>query len=526
MKTFFGVSGLKIALAQQMRDVDKKVIEEYGLPELSLMESAGRRVAREVARVADPIDRKTICVAAGSGNNGGDALTAARYLANRGARVKVFVLEGKNGLSDSLDVQIKVLRSMNVEIQMLDSDRAWERMQVQLRFADAVVDGILGTGFSGLLRPNALRLIRLINSANKPVISIDIPSGVAADTGQCGEAAVKAVCTVALGLPKVGHYICPGAALAGEIVVDDIGLPAQLLSDDIHQTLVDDALAITLLPERPRDAHKGSCGKILVVAGSRGLTGAASLASMSALKAGAGLVTLATPESLNAIFEVKLTEVMTAPITEAKAGLLGGDKALEQISELSDKADVVLIGPGLGRAKETLSLVRKLVPTIEKPLVLDADGIYAFNGKIEELKACKQIPILTPHLGELAALLGKTVEELRKDLVTTVREAAQEYRAIIVTKCETTVIAYPNGEIFISPLGNAGMATGGSGDVLSGAIAGLIKLTPFAPLAGVYLQGTAGDQALEEKSEGLVAGDILENIPRAIKKIRRLQNHA
>ena len=172
---------MKIALANQMRGVDKNVIENYGLPELSLMESAGRRVAREVARVADPIEKKTVCVAAGSGNNGGDALAAARYLSNVGARVKVFVLEGKNGRSESLDVQIKVLRAMNVEIQMLDSDRAWERMQVQLRFADVVVDGILGTGFSGQLRPNALRLIRLVNSANKPVVSIDIPSGVASD---------------------------------------------------------------------------------------------------------------------------------------------------------------------------------------------------------------------------------------------------------------------------------------------------------------------------------------------------------
>ena len=517
---------MKIALAKQMRDIDKNVIENYGLPELSLMESAGRRVAEEVARVVGSIEKKTICVAAGSGNNGGDALVAARYLTNRGARAKVFVLEGKNGRSASLEIQIKVLRAMNVEIQILDSDRAWERMQVQLRFADAVVDGVLGTGFSGQLRPNALRLIRLVNSANKPVIAIDIPSGVAADTGQCGDAAVKAMCTVALGLPKVGHYISPGAGLVGTIVVDDIGLPAQLLSDDIHQTLIDDELALTLLPERPRDAHKGSCGKILAVAGSRGLTGAASLATMAALKAGAGLVTLATPESLNPIFETKLTEVMTAPLVETRMGVPGGDKALEQISDLSDKADVVLIGPGLGRAKETLSMVRKLVPMIDKPLVLDADGIYAFNDKLDELKECKQIPILTPHLGELAALLGKTVESLRKDLVTTVREAAQEYRAIFVAKCETTVVAYPNGEIFISPLGNAGMATGGSGDVLSGAIAGLIKLTPFAPLAGVYLQGTAGDLAFAERSEGLIASDILERIPEAVKKIRRLQSHA
>ena len=518
--------GLKIAPVNQMRDIDKNVIENYGLPELSLMESAGHRTALATERVMKSVDKKTICVAAGSGNNGGDALVAARYLANRGARVKVFVLEGRNGHSASLDVQIKVLRAMGVEIQNLDSDRAWERMQVQLRFADAVLDGVLGTGFSGSLRPNALRLIRLINAANKPVISIDIPSGVEADTGQLGETAVKAVCTIALGLPKVGHYLCPGANHVGELIIDDIGLPAQLLSDDIHQTLVDDELAITLLPERPRDAHKGNCGKILIIAGSKGMTGAASLASMAAFKVGAGLVTLAAAESLNAIFEAKLTEVMTIPIPEVKVGILGGDNATNQILTLAEKFDVLLLGPGLGREKETCALVKKIAIAVDKPLVLDADALFAFNGQIEELKNCKQIPILTPHLGELAALLNLSIDEIRKDLVSVVRMAAQDYRAIFVAKSETTIIAYPNGEVFVSPLGNAGMATGGSGDVLAGAIAGLIKLTPFAPLAGVYLQGTAGDLAFDQKAEGLIATDILENIPDAIKKIRRLQSNA
>ncbi len=474
---------MKIAPVNQMRGIEKNVIENYGLPELSLMESAGHRVAKEVARVLSPVDKKTICVASGSGNNGGDALVAARYLANLGARVKVFILEGRNGHSASLDVQIKVLRAMGVELQTLDSDRAWERMQVQLRFADAVIDGVLGTGFSGSLRPNALRLIRLINTSGKLVIAIDIPSGVEADTGQIGETAVKAVCTVALGLPKIGHFICPGAAQVGELIIDDIGLPAQLLNDDIHQTLIDDELAKTFLPERPIDVHKGACGKILVVAGSKGMTGAASLASMAALKVGAGLVTLAAAESLNSIFETKLTEVMTVPIQETKIGILGGDNAVNQILTLAEKFDAILLGPGLGREKETCELVKKIAAAVDKPLVIDADAIFAFNGRIDELKKCRQIPILTPHLGELAALLNLSIDEIRKDLMTIVRMAAQDYRAIFVAKCETTIIAYPNGEVFVSPLGNAGMATGGSGDVLAGAIVGLIKLTPFAPLA-------------------------------------------
>ena len=513
---------MKVALAKQMHEIDQCAVEEYGLPELSLMESAGHRVFEAVKNVLGGVGKKSVCILAGSGNNGGDALTAARYLANAGARVKIFLLGDKDHRTASLNVQMKILRGMGVELQQLDSDRAWERLQVTLRFSDAVVDGILGTGFNGQLRPGALRLIRLVNAAKRSVVAIDIPSGVDSDTGAVGETAMQAACTVALGLPKVGHFICPGAAYVGKLVVDNIGLPADLLNEEIHQTLIDDELAQTFLPARPKDAHKGTCGKILIVAGSRGMTGAASLAAMSAMRVGAGLVTLTTPESLNPIYEVKLTEVMTAPLDEVKQGIIGGDKAAEKILDLADKVDAVLIGCGLGRERETQALVKKVVAEIDKPLVLDADAIYPFNGHADELKACKQIPILTPHLGELSALLDIPVDKLRPALVPEVRRAAQAYRAIIVAKCETTIIGYPNGEIFISPLGNSAMASGGCGDVLAGAIAGLMKQTPFAPLTGVWLHGTAGDIAAQNKAEGLIATDVMNCLPYAIKKLRAL----
>ena len=514
---------MKVALAKQMHDIDDAAINDFGLPELALMESAGHRVAQAAQKFLQGVDRKSICILAGSGNNGGDALVAARYLSNLGARVKIFLAGNKNHRTDSLNVQMRILRGMGVEIQQLESDRAWERLQVTLRFSDAIVDGILGTGFFGELRPSALRLIRLVNSLSKPIISIDIPSGVEADTGVVGEAAINADCTVTLGLPKIGHLICPGAMHVGELVIDDIGIPQKLLSEDIHQTLLDDEIAKTFLPARAKDAYKGSVGKILVVAGSRGMTGAASLASMSALKIGAGLVTLAVPDSLNEVYEVKLTEVMTAPLVEVKSGIIGGDKATAAVLDLAEKSDAGLIGPGLGREAETLELVKKVVGAIDKPLVLDADAIFAYNGKAEELKTCKQIPIITPHLGELGALLGTTVAELRKSLVENVRKAAQDFRAVIVAKSECTIIAYPNGEVFISPIGNSGMATGGSGDVLAGAIAGLMKQTPFAPLAGVYLHGTAGNIAAATKCEGLTASDIMNNLPSAIHELRTLQ---
>lgn len=505
-----------------MHEIDRSAVEEYGLPELSLMESAGHRVFMATKNFLGGVDKKSICILAGSGNNGGDALAAARYLSNAGARVKIFLLGNKDHRTQSFNVQMRILRGMGIELQQLESDRAWERLQVTLRFSDAIVDGILGTGFSGQLRPAALRLIRLVNAAKKITVAIDIPSGVDADTGAVGEAAINANCTVALGLPKVGHYICPGASHVGKQIVDNIGLPADLLNEEIHQTLIDNDLAQTFLPARPRDAHKGTCGKILIVAGSRGMTGAASLAAMSAMKVGAGLVTLATPESLNAVYEVKLTEVMTAPLAEVKQGIIGGDKAAEKILDLAETVDAMLIGSGLGRERETLELVRKVVATVDKPLILDADAIHAFNGHADELKTCKQIPILTPHLGELSALLDIPIDKLRPALVPEVRRAAQEYRAVIVAKCETTIVGYPNGEIFISPLGNSAMASGGVGDVLAGAIAGLMKQTPFAPLTGVWLHGTAGNFAADDKAEGLLASDVMNCLPAAIKKLRAI----
>ena len=513
---------MKVALAKQMHDIDKSAVEEYGLPELSLMESAGHRVFEAIKNLLGGVVKKSVCILAGSGNNGGDALTTARYLSNAGSRVKIYLLGDKDHRTASFNVQMRILRGMGVELQQLDSDRAWERLQVTLRFCDAVVDGVLGTGFTGQLRPGALRLIRLVNAAKKITVSIDIPSGVDADSGAVGEAAIQANHTVALGLPKIGHFICPGAIFAGKVYIGNIGLPAELLNEDIHQTLVDDELALTFLPARPKDSHKGTCGKILIVAGSRGMTGAASLAAMSAMKVGAGLVTLATPESLNPIYETKLTEVMTAPLDEVKVGIIGGDKAAEKILDLADKVDAILIGSGLGRERETQALVKKIVAEVDKPLILDADAIYPFNGKADELKACKQIPILTPHLGELSALLDIPVEKLRPALIPEVRRAAQAYRAIIVAKCEVTVIGYPNGEIFISPLGNSSMATGGCGDVLAGAIAGLMKQTPFAPLTGVWLHGIAGNLAAQDKAEGLIASDVMNHLPDAIKKLRAI----
>lgn len=517
---------MKVSLVNEMREIDRKAINEFGIPELVLMENAGHRAMEAAEELLGGLTDKNVCVLAGNGNNGGDAFAAARHIANAGAKVKVFFIGNASHLSKSTAANRAIVQNMELELHSLEGERSWDRLQVVLRFADVLVDGVLGTGFKGNLRPDIRRLVKLVNAANKPVVSIDVPTGVEADTGQVDEDAIRASCTVALGLPKPGHFLCPGGALSGNIIVDDIGLPASLLQKDINQSILNDEMASGLLPPRPVDAHKGTCGRFLVVAGSRGMVGAAALASQAVLRAGAGTVTLALPESLHELMEIKLTEVITCPVPESEeGGILGGDKSLGVLLSMIDQYDAVLLGPGMRRDDSTLELVRNLSEFTSKPIVMDADAVYAYRGHIDQLKNCKQIPILTPHLGEMAALLGITVPQLRGSLLELTRKAARDYQAIFVVKSECTLVVYPDGEAFFSTLGNPGMATAGSGDVLAGTILGMMKQTDsgLAPLAGVYLHGKAGNLAAEEQGEGLIASDILAKLPHAHRYLRSIQ---
>lgn len=518
---------MKISMAEEMRTVDKLANEKYGLPELLLMENAGQATAKAMAELLSNVDGKTICVLVGSGNNGGDALAASRYLANMGAKLRIFIAGEINHFSKSTATMYRCVKAMGLNIKTLSTDRDWDKFRFVMKFTDAILDGVLGTGFSGELRKNTLRLIEEVNAANKKVLAIDIPSGVEADTGKISTVAIKAARTITLGLPKVGHFFSPGVDCTGTLLVDNIGIPQTLLEENIAQILLDDATAATLLPPRPNAAHKGTCGKILVIAGSIGMTGAAALTSMAALKAGAGVVTLAVPASLNNLMEMKLTEVMTIPMPEKTKGILSGDDTLKKLLAITENYDAVLIGPGLSRQTETMELVRSFTQRIDKPIIMDADAIYAFRNHIDELKKIKQIPVLTPHLGEMAGLLNMSIDELRGSLLSIVRRTAKDYQCVLVVKSECTIVAYPDGDIFFSNNGNPGMATAGSGDVLTGTIAGLIKQTESAwtPLLGVYLHGLAGDIAYETKEDALIATDILENLPLARKKLRSFQQN-
>lgn len=514
---------MKISRVEEMRQIDKLATEKYGIPEAILMENAGRAVTSVVPEVLGDVAGRTICVLAGTGNNGGDAFVAARHLANRGANVKLVMAGEKEKLRKTAALNQEICVRLGLSVLTLENERDWEKLEILLRLADGVIDGLLGTGSSGELRPPLPRLIRMVNESGRPIIAIDVPSGVNADSGQTTGEAIQAQVTVTFGLPKTGHFFCPGAACAGRLVVDDISLPLALLTDKaIGQEYLDRNLAARLLLPRPMDAYKGSCGKILAVAGSRGMTGAAALTGEAILRAGAGIAVLAVAASLQGILAAKLTEVMTRPLPETKAGIIG-DSALEPLTKLAAGFDAVLLGPGLGRAPETAALLRSFVKMAQKNLVLDADALFAFAGHTAELKTISEPVIMTPHLGEMAALLNISVSELKKDIIPLCRKAASDWRAILVVKSECTLVALPDGRVYLTSTGNAGMATAGVGDVLAGTIAGLLKQTPSAEeaaLLGVYLHGAAGDLAAEDNAEGLLAGDILRKLPLARKYLQ------
>ena len=513
---------MNVSFAEDMRRIDACVIKDYGLPAIALMENAGRRTAEEAAAMIGGAADKVFAVFAGGGNNGGDAFAAARHLMNMGARVKLFFTGEEERLGEAARAMYDALRAMGVEIRPLVSDRDWDRLRVSLRFSDAVVDGVLGTGVHGDLRKNILRLIEEINTAEKPVMAIDIPSGVEADTGRIASCAVRADRTLALGLPKVGHLLGQGANATGHLLVDDIGIPHALLAgDELRQSLITREAAARLLPARARDVHKGTCGRILVLAGGLGMTGAAALAAEAVLRVGAGLVTLAVPELLYPVLAAKLTEVMVVPVSDDGMGYFAGDKALAEALALAGNADAVLIGPGIGRAEGTSEFVRLFAADVKAPLVMDADAIGAFRGHLDALHALPQVPVLTPHLGEFAGLLGKTVEEVEIDLLGIAREAAHAHQAVFVVKSACTIVVYPDGDAFFTTCGNAGMATAGAGDVLAGTVAGLMRQmeSGMTPIVGVYVHGRAGDIAYEHCGNGLVAGDILELLPQALKEL-------
>ncbi|MGB2782936.1 MAG: NAD(P)H-hydrate dehydratase [Atribacterota bacterium] len=509
---------MKVVTSQQMKEIDRKAIEENNLFGLILMENAGLRIFQNLKKIYANLRLKKVIIFAGSGNNGGDGFVVARHLYNYGVKVKVFLLAPFNKIKGEAGENLNIIDKMGVELIETETTK-FEEIQEAVQNYDLIIDAILGTGLQGRVTGLKAKIIDLVNVAGKEVVAIDVPSGLDADTGKLEGPCIKATHTITLALPKIGLLLFPGASYAGKVTVEDIGIPSCLLKNNkIKTNKVTREIVKSLLPFRATYSHKGSFGKVLILAGSVGMTGAAYLASEAAMRSGAGIVVLGIPRSLNPIMEVKLTEVMTLPLAETEKQSLGEDVE-ETILKLMKDFSVLGMGPGISLELETQRLVRKIIEKSNIPLVVDADAIYAISKDTNILKKIKVPMVITPHPGEMAKLVNKDTDYILNNQLDITREIAQEFGIVVVLKGARTIIANKEGEAYINVGDNSGMATGGSGDVLTGIICSLIAQGAnnfSAAIAGVYIHSLAGDLARDIKGErGMIAGDILSQVPQA-----------
>ena len=508
---------MKVVTASEMREIDEKTIEEYGLSGDVLMERAGAAVAQKVKELFSP--KKTI-VLAGQGNNGGDGVVVARELYNSGWNAKLIVLFDEDKLSPDCAGRLKTARKFGVPVEFRSS------IDEKDTHGAIIVDAIFGTGLKKPVTGAVAGVIDFLNKSGSPVVSVDIPSGISSDTGEALGRAIKADHTVTFGLPKRGHYLHPGAGHTGALHVTGIGFPKQLLeSESISCRTVEKEDIV--IPERPAYSHKGDYGHVLLVAGSKGKTGAALMAAKSCLRAGAGLVTLAVPESLMTVFQARVTEEMTLSLPETKGGGLSPKAADRILKFIEEKADVLAIGPGIGVSKETGRLVAEVLMNSDVPAVIDADAISVL--KKADLKKAKAPFVLTPHPGEMARLLGVKPTDIERDRIGSAYSFMKDFpRSALVLKGAPTVTS-GGGGVWINTTGNPGMAKAGTGDVLTGMIAALLaqKLSPLASgITGAYLHGLCGDIAASEgvrppARKGLhsvLASDLIETLPAAFIK--------
>lgn len=510
---------MRVVTGKEMQSIDQETIEKYGIPSLDLMQRAGAKVAQTAQEMLAGKGRSVVVVS-GGGNNGGDGFVAARLLHEVGFSVRVFVLASAKKLSSDASTNFAKIKDLTRATFL--SKEALSSFVKTTGEADLIIDAIFGTGFSGKPESLAKKVIEVVNQSGAEVLSVDIPSGVEADTGRVYGEAIKATRTVTFGLPKLGCLASPGASFTGYLSVADIGFPSKLLERKGYLNLATPEELSRKLPQRKPDTHKKECGKVFVLAGSVGMTGAAAMTSQAALRAGAGIVTLGVPQSLNEIMEEKLTEVMTYPLTETAERTLDAG-AYDEVVKKVKEFDVLAIGPGLTEHESTVKLVRDLLENVKLPVVLDADGLNALAGQTPLLKKRSAETIITPHPGELGRLVGKTAAEVQEDRVGLAKKAATQWKVVCVLKGTRSVIADPSGEVFINSTGNAGMASAGTGDVLTGIISSLwaqgLKCLHAAVL-GTYLHGLAGDMATKDKTiYGLVATDLIEYLPRAIKSL-------
>lgn len=513
---------MRILNARQMQELDRATIEEIGIPGMVLMENAGRGMYQKIHELAPEALEKRIVVLAGRGNNGGDGFVIARLFHLAGASVTTLLFSQADKVQGDAKTNLEALKKIGAGVKEITSEKQWQQAGAELAHAGIIIDALLGTGLSsdvtGLLR-SVIESVNVLGGAF--IAAVDIPSGIDATTGAVLGAAVRADLTCTFAFPKRGLVLHPGAEYAGRLEVIDISIPASLAVAGPEEYLLDAAMLAGAIPARRPDSHKGTYGHGLIFAGSPGKTGAAALTAQAAMRAGAGLVTVGLPASLNPVLEAKLTEPMTVPLPEERGGFFG-PLSLPQALRLFAGKSAVALGPGIGDTLQTGAFVAGVIKSAAAPLVIDADGLNAIARDTNMLKKLQVPAVLTPHPGEMARLTGLTSQEVQADRMGCAREFAEKFKVIVVLKGSRTVIAAPDGSAYVNPTGNPGMASGGMGDALTGLITGLIAqgLDPLkAALLGVYVHGSIGDAIARERGPlGILATDIIEGIPAALAR--------
>jgi NAD(P)H-hydrate epimerase len=515
-------SPVRIFNRAQMQEADRRAIEEHGIPATVLMERAGERVVEAMSAHFASLASLRIAVFCGRGNNGGDGFVVGRLLRGRvKAPIAVYLLGRLEDVAGAACEAVRKYQEDGGAVTEIAASEAWVAHRTKALDADLIVDAIVGTGLAKPLTGLLAAVVDDISRLSVPVVAVDLPSGLNADRADVTPPVIRAALTVTFGAPKIPLVCMPAAEYAGTVVVGDIGIPPGVISQVsgpvVRQITAADCRE--LLPARRRDAHKGSNGHVLVVAGSRGKTGAAALSALAALRSGAGLVTVATPASCASIIASFAPELMTLPLAETADGQVAPESA-EVV--LAFEASVLAVGPGLGRSAAAAAFVQELVRRARRPMVLDADGLNAFEGHAERLSSAAPI-IITPHPGEMARLTGQSVAAVQADRLRAAGQLADDRKLCVVLKGHGTVVAQPGSHQFVSTTGNPGMATAGMGDVLTGVIAAWLAQSGDADVStrlGVYLHGLAGDLAAAELGErGLVARDVIERLPRACRTL-------
>ncbi len=511
---------MRILTTAQMRDADRRTTDEFGIPSAVLMETAGRQVVAAMEGHLPALADYRVAVVCGKGNNGGDGFVVARVLEARGVDTRVYLTASAAEVTGDAAANLSALGFLELPVVELPGPEAWLAHLPDIASCDLIVDALFGTGLTRPLEGYGQTVVADLNTTGVPIVSIDLPSGLSADTPWLTGTSIDATLTVTLGAPKVPLLLPPAVSQAGDVVVADIGIPECVIEnlDGPRFEVVTRDRARGLVLPRTEDIHKGDCGRILIVAGSTGKIGAARLAALGALRSGAGLVTIAIPRGCQQAVSALMSEYMTLGLEDTADGMVSAG-AVETV--LAERCDVLAVGPGLGRGEDVRALVRALVARSTVPMVLDADGLNAFADDPTELNGREGHDlIITPHPGEMARLTGTTVDHVQTHRVDVARELATERQIYVVLKGARTLVATPDGAVLVNLTGNPGMATGGTGDVLTGVVAAWLAQVVDAEAActlGVFLHGLAGDLAAVEQGEvALIASDLVAQLGPAI----------